>query len=70
MRRQPEKSLRKAEGISVRRVERMNSEETGKYFALLKKTLLENYLMKKPGHIFNSDETSFQLNSKPGMFSL
>jgi hypothetical protein len=27
---------------------------------------MENDLMKKPGHIFNLDETGLQLNNKPG----
>jgi hypothetical protein len=27
---------------------------------------VENDLMKKPGHIFSVDETSLQLNHKPG----
>jgi hypothetical protein len=44
----------------------MNKEETPKYFDLLKKTLMENNLMKKPGHIINSDETGLQVNNKPG----
>jgi hypothetical protein len=56
--------VRKAEGISVSRAQEMNKEETPKYFDLLKRTLMENDLMKKPGHIFN--ETGLQLNNKPG----
>jgi hypothetical protein len=44
----------------------MNKDETSKYSDLLKKTLMENYLIKKPGHSFNLDETGLQLNNKPG----
>jgi hypothetical protein len=51
MRRHSEISVRKAEGISLSRAQGMNKEETSKYFDLLKKTPMENYLMKKPGHI-------------------
>jgi hypothetical protein len=49
MRRHPEISVRKAEGISLSRAQWMNKEETPKYFDRLKKTLMENDLMKKPG---------------------
>jgi hypothetical protein len=35
----------------------MNKKETSNYFVLLKKTLLENDLLEKPGHIFNLHET-------------
>jgi hypothetical protein len=66
MRRHPEISVRKAEGISLSRAQEMKKEETAKYSDLLKKTLMENDLMKKPSHIFNLDETVLQLNNKPG----
>jgi hypothetical protein len=65
MRRHPEISVRKAEGISLSIAQGMNKEETPKYFDLLKKTLMENDLMKKPGHMFNLDKSGLQLN-KPG----
>jgi hypothetical protein len=66
MRRHPEINVRKAGGIPLSRAQEINKEETPKYFDLLKKTLMENDLMKKPGHIFNLDETGLQLNNKPG----
>jgi hypothetical protein len=66
MRRHPEISVRRAEGVSLSRDQGMNKEDSRNYFDLLKKTLLENRLMKKPGHIFNVDGTGFQLNKKPG----
>jgi hypothetical protein len=65
MRPHREISVRKAEGISLSRAQGMNKEVTSKYFDLLKKTLMENDLMKKPSYIFNSDETGLQLNNKP-----
>jgi hypothetical protein len=66
MRRHTEISVRKAEGISLSIAQGMNKEETPKYFDLLKKTLMENDLMKEPGHIFNSDDIGLQLNNNPG----
>jgi hypothetical protein len=42
MRRHPEISVRKAEGIYLNRAQGMNKKETPKYFDLLKKTLMEN----------------------------
>jgi hypothetical protein len=42
MRRRPEISVRRAEGISLSRDQGMNKEDTSNYFDLLKKTLLEN----------------------------
>lgn len=66
MRRNPRLSIRKAQGLSRDRAERLNREETADYFELLKKTLQEHNLMNKPGHIFNMDETGLQLNGNPG----
>jgi hypothetical protein len=66
MRRRPEIFVRRAEGISLSRDQGMNKEGTSNDFDLLKKTLLEKDLMKKPGNIFNVDETGLQLNNKPG----
>jgi hypothetical protein len=66
VRRHPEIVVRRAEGISLSRAWGMKKENTGKCFELLKKTLLENDLMKKPGNIFNVDETCLQLSNKPG----
>jgi hypothetical protein len=66
MRRHPKIRARKAEGISLSRAQGINKEETPKYFDLLTKTHMENDLMKKPGHIFNSHETGLHLNNKLG----
>jgi hypothetical protein len=64
-RRHPETSVRRAEGISLSTDQGMNKENTRTYFDLLKKTLLENDLMKKPSNIFSVDKTVIQF-SKPG----
>jgi uncharacterized membrane protein len=69
MRRHPEINVRKAEGISLSRAQGMNKEETAKYFDLLKKTLMENDLMKKPGHISMMRLVSSSATSQD-MFSL
>jgi hypothetical protein len=58
--------VRKAEGISLSRAQGMSIEETPTYFDLLKKTIMENDLIKLLGHIFNLDYTSPQLKNKPG----
>jgi hypothetical protein len=65
MRRHSEIIVKKAEGIPLNRTEGTNKEGNPKYFDLLKKTLMENDLMREPDHIFNSDETGLQLNKKP-----
>jgi hypothetical protein len=49
--------LRKAKGIFDSRAGGVNKKETSEYFVPLKKALLENNLMKKPGHILNLSET-------------
>lgn len=66
MRRNPNLSLRKAQGISLARAEGMNRQEVDAYFKLLKEVLQKNNLMEKPGSIFNMDETGVQLNNEPG----
>jgi hypothetical protein len=68
MRRHPKVSVRRAEGISLSRAQKMNKEDARKYFDLLKKTLLENNVMKKPGNILKVDETGLQFSKKPGYF--
>ncbi|KAJ4436168.1 hypothetical protein ANN_18798, partial [Periplaneta americana] len=66
MRRHPEISIRKAEGVSLNRAQGMSKDEVGKYFQLLEKILQEEDLLQKPSHIFNMDKTGLQLNNKPG----
>jgi hypothetical protein len=68
MRRHPKVSVRRAEGISLSRAQKMNKEDARKYFDLLKKTLLENNVMKKPGNILKVDESGLQFSKKTGYF--
>lgn len=66
LKRNPELSVRKAEGVSLSRVQGMNKKVVTKYFDLLKTTLNEAGILNKPSHIFNMDETGLQLNNNPG----
>lgn len=65
LRRNPDISVRKAENTSVARAIGMSREIVSKYFTLLQTVLAENELFGKPGHIFNTDETGLQLNTRP-----
>lgn len=64
--RNPDLSIRKAEGVSLNRSQGMCRKDVEQYFSLLESTLIELNLLDKPGHIFNMDETGLQLNNKPG----
>lgn len=66
LKRNPDLSVRKAEGVSLSRCQGMNRDEVNTYFNLLEATLLEGGLMNKPSNVFNMDETGLQLNNKPG----
>lgn len=66
MRRHPNLSVRKAQGISRARTEGMNREEVKSYFDLLTSILTENNLLDKPNCIWNCDEIGVQLNNEPG----
>ncbi|XP_045773169.1 MFS-type transporter clz9-like [Maniola jurtina] len=66
LKRNPDISLRKSEGVSYARGRGMNKDEVSAYFEMIEKTLTENDLLEKPGNIFNMDETGLQLNNKPG----
>lgn len=66
MRRHPELSVRKAQGISRARTEGMNRAEIKSYFTLLTEILTENALFEKPACIWNCDEIGVQLNNEPG----
>lgn len=65
MKRHPELSVRKSEGVSQARAEGMDREKVSTYFNLLQTILVENGFMDKPGHIYNMDETGCQLNNRP-----
>lgn len=64
--RNPELSVRQAEGLSLARAQGLNREEVNKMFELLLQVLIEHDLLDKPDHIFNIDETGVQLSNKPG----
>lgn len=66
LRRHPDLSVRKAEGVSLARCQGMSRTEVSSYFTLLEATMNEAGLINKPGNIFNMDETGLQLNNKPG----
>jgi hypothetical protein len=64
LKRHPELSVRKAEGVSLARTQGMNVKEVQDYFNLLEKILHDNDLLNKPSNVFNMDETGLQLNNK------
>lgn len=63
--RNPQISVRKAEGVSLARTAAMNRAEIEDYFKLLQSVMEENQLFDKPANIFNMDETGLQLNNRP-----
>ncbi|CAH1958453.1 unnamed protein product [Acanthoscelides obtectus] len=63
--RNPELSVRQAEGLSLSSVQGMNREDARRFFELLDEVLTKNGLMEKPSCIFNMDETGVQLLNKP-----
>ncbi|KAI5635189.1 DDE superfamily endonuclease domain-containing protein [Phthorimaea operculella] len=66
LKRNPEISIRKSEGVSLARCEALNREEVNAYYDILYKILEDYDLFDKPSHIFNMDESGFQLNNRPG----
>lgn len=65
MRRHPDISIRKAEGISINRATGMNRVTVKHYFTLLENVLTNNQLHQKPANVFNMDESGLQLNNRP-----
>lgn len=64
--RNPELSIRQAEGLSVARAKGLSREEVNNFYDLLIKVLTENDLLDKPERLYNMDESGIQLNNKPG----
>lgn len=64
--RHPELRFRKSDGDLLTRSQRTNIAAVASYFTLLEKTLEENNLFNKPGHLFNVDDLVLQLNNRPG----
>ncbi|CAH1995123.1 unnamed protein product [Acanthoscelides obtectus] len=65
LRRHPDISIRKAEGISFNRATGMNRLSVKHYFTLLENVLTDNHLHSKPSNVFNMDESGLQLNNRP-----
>jgi hypothetical protein len=55
----------KTQGLSIDRAMAMNRKDTDDYFRLLLDVLTRNNLLDKPGHIYNMDESAFQMNPRP-----
>lgn len=64
--RNPELSVRQAEGLSLARAQGLNRAEVKKIFDLLLEVMMEHDLLDKPDRIFNMDETGVQINNSPG----
>ncbi|CAG9572682.1 unnamed protein product [Danaus chrysippus] len=64
--RNPELSIRQAEGLSVARAKGLSRKEVNNFHELLTKVLADNDLLDKPERIYNMDESGVQLNNKPG----
>lgn len=64
--RNPELSVRQAEGLSLARARGMNRQDVNEFYKLLETTLTDYELLEKPSHIFNMDETGVQLLNKAG----
>ncbi|KAM3963687.1 uncharacterized protein ACR2FA_002210 [Aphomia sociella] len=64
--RNPELSIRQAEGLSLARAKGLSREEVNNFYDLLIKVLTDNDLLDKPERIYNMDESGIQLNNKPG----
>ncbi|KAJ4426152.1 hypothetical protein ANN_26961 [Periplaneta americana] len=56
--------MRKPQGLSIDRAIAINRSDIQGYFDLLFETLSSNQLLDKPGHIYNVDESGFQLNPR------
>jgi hypothetical protein len=65
LRRHPGLIKKKPQGLSVDRAMAMNRKAIEDYFNLLLDVLTKNNLLDKPGHIYNMDESGFQMNPRP-----
>ncbi|XP_050304919.1 uncharacterized protein LOC126742315 [Anthonomus grandis grandis] len=64
--RRPEISIRKSENTSIARALGMSRETVNIYFLDIQRIMTEHNFYDKPGHIFNTDETGLQLNTRAG----
>ncbi|KAK9680340.1 CENP-B N-terminal DNA-binding domain [Popillia japonica] len=65
LKRHPEITIRKAQGLSIARMKGMNKEEVDDYFDLLGNIFDEHGFYNCPRKIYNVDETGVQLNNPP-----
>jgi hypothetical protein len=65
--RNPEISIRQAEGFSLSRAQGMNREEIHNFFKCCNSSERKN-LPNKPQSIFNADKSGIQPINKPGKF--
>lgn len=63
--RNPELSIRQAEGLSLCRARGMNREDVKKFFELLDRIMEKHNFLENPSCVFNMDETGVQLINKP-----
>jgi hypothetical protein len=63
--RNPEVSIRQAEGLPLARAKGMNREEVHSFFKMLETDLKEPHILNEPQSIFNVDESDIQLINKP-----
>jgi hypothetical protein len=66
LRRNPELSIRKSQGLSVARGEGINRESVAHFFNILLRVYEDNDFFTRPANVFNMDETGCQLNNVPG----
>lgn len=66
LKRNPDITLRKSEGVSLARARGMNKAEVAEYFKILEDSMTVENVMLEPKCIFNMDETGLQLNNRPG----
>jgi hypothetical protein len=69
MKRNDDIALRKLEGLSKAKVQRMNKKAVEGYFILYENLYTELHIHEKPQLIFNMDETRFPLNNIPPKLS-
>lgn len=66
LKRHPELSIRKSEGVSINGIQGMHRSAVMQYFTLLDQVLVKYDLFNKPANIYNVDESGLQLNNKAG----
>jgi hypothetical protein len=65
LRRFPGLVKKKPQGLSIDRAMAMKRKDIKDYLNLLLDVLMKNNLLDKPGHMYNTDETGFQMNPRP-----